>query len=521
MDKSPAILKQTKNKKYSRWILVRKVVQFFFLAVVIVLFLISRQDTPGNDLIDYFFRFDPLLAISSMVASRTFLLTSAIESGLAIILAIVAGRAWCGWICPLGTILDSTTIKKTNATKLPESLRSIKYGLLLMILTAALFGNLTLMFFDPLTIFYRSLTNVFLPILNQAVTVVENFLYPIPFFQDPLTWLESVLRPNLLPNSLQYFSQAILFGFVFFSILALNILAPRFWCRYICPLGGFLGLFSKFSIFRREVGESCRDCTLCSKRCPTGTINPNQGYVSDPSECTLCLECLKNCPDSTIKAHSPLKPGIRQSYDPSRRQLLISGAASIAGIALLKSGLEATHPQPFLLRPPGSTEDQILSTCLRCGECVRACPTNLIQPSGLNYGLEGLWTPTLVPEIGYCEFTCNTCGQVCPVAAIPALSIEDKQKTIIGKTFIDQNRCIAWADHKPCMVCEEMCPLPQKAVTLIEIEVTDPDGTKKTIKAPEVNRQLCIGCGICEYKCPVVGEAAIRVRLANPDLYAS
>ena len=501
------------------WIALRKAIQYLVLVGFIGLYLISRLNNPGNDWISYFMRFDPLLVLSNLLASRTFMLPAVVELILAIGLAVVAGRAWCGWLCPLGTILDLFTIKKASANKLPEALRSMKYGLLMAILTAALFGNLTLLFFDPLTIIYRSLSFAIMPALNQIVTGLEALLYPVPFFQDSITWLEGVLRPAVLPLALQYFSQAILFGAVFLGVIALNFLAPRFWCRYLCPLGGFLGIISKIAIFRREVGENCRDCALCSRRCPTGTINPAKGYASDPAECTLCLDCLKNCPDSKVKSHSPLAPAAWNAYDPGRRQILTAAVVSAAGVAVFHSSPNSVHPNLDLLRPPGASDDRILTTCLRCGICMRACPTNLIQPSGTDMGLERLWTPLLVPEMGYCEYSCNTCGQVCPVQAIPPLALEEKQVAVIGKAYMDQNRCLAWSDHKRCMVCEEMCPLPQKAVLLTSLDVIDPNGDKRTIQVPQVDRKTCIGCGICEFKCPVQGEAAIRVHSVDPTLY--
>ena len=125
--------------------------------------------------------------------------------------------------------------------------------------------------------------------------------------------------------------------------------------------------------------------------------------------------------------------------------------------------------------------------------------------------MEGVWTPVIVPRQGYCDFSCNACGQVCPVNAIPALNLEEKRQQVIGKAYIDQNRCIAWADKTDCIVCEEMCPLPVKAIQLVEASVINAEGSSVTVKQPQVNRERCIGCGICEYKCPLSSEAAIRV----------
>ena len=184
----------------SIWFSLHKGIQYLALLVFVCLFLISRQNNPGNYWIAFVMRFDPLLALSSMLASRTIILSSAVELLLAVALAIVAGRAWCGWLCPLGTTLDLFTIKKANTLKMPERLRSVKYGLLLVILMAALFGNLTLLIFDPLTILYRALTYTILPVLNQGLTGLETLLYPIPFLQDPITGLEGLLRPTIFPH---------------------------------------------------------------------------------------------------------------------------------------------------------------------------------------------------------------------------------------------------------------------------------------------------------------------------------
>ena len=118
-------------------------------------------------------------------------------------------------------------------------------------------------------------------------------------------------------------------------------------------------------------------------------------------------------------------------------------------------------------------------------------------------------------RLGYCSFSCNACGQVCPTGAIPPLSLEEKRQAVIGLAYIDENRCIPWADANDCIVCEEMCPVPQKAIRLEEQEVLNGRGESVTVQRPRVIRDLCIGCGICETKCPLIGPAAIRVYPAN------
>jgi len=184
-------------------------------------------------------------------------------------------------------------------------------------------------------------------------------------------------------------------------------------------------------------------------------------------------------------------------------------------VSLFQSDSLAKRESPFLVRPPGARENNLdavaLTRCIRCGECMRICPTGGLQPAVFEAGVEGFGSPVLIPRLGFCDYACTACGQACPVQAIPPLSLDQKRLQVIGRATIDQNRCIPWSDHRPCIVCQEMCPLPDKAVKLEEAEVVGPDGKLVKLQFPEVDRELCIGCGICEYQCPVSVQAAIRV----------
>ena len=519
----------TVKKKIGRWrpsgpwITARKVVQYLSLLVFVALFIGSRGAGWSGNLVNLAMRLDPLVMLANLLASRVFLISSALAL-VVVILSLVFGRAWCGWFCPLGTVLDLFSLRRWRGKRASpsESWRSIKYGLLFTILAASLLGNLTLLIFDPLTIFFRTLTTSILPAVDQVITAVEKLLYPVPFLAGPVSTFDAWVRPIILPSEPVYYRTALLFASLFLGVIALNVLAERFWCRYLCPLGGMLGIFSKFALFRRQVGEECKGCTLCSNICPTGTIDPAREYASDPSECTMCLDCLEACPRSGITFTPRLSMAEWREYDPNRRQALLALSAAVAGVALFRSSALSKREPPHLLRPPGAREvnpDVIgLSNCIRCGECLRACPTSGLQSAVSVAGLEGFATPVLVPRLGYCDYSCNACGQVCPVEAIPPLSLDEKRLTVIGKAYIIEHRCIAWSDHQPCVVCEEMCPLPEKAIQLEEAQVWGEDGAVVSVQLPHVLRERCIGCGICEYKCPVNGEAAIRIYVPETSL---
>ncbi len=411
---------------------------------------------------------------------------------------LLLGRVWCGWLCPLGTVLDLAGGASQDAPALRRWHRA-RFLLLAAILAAALLANQSLLVLDPLTLLTRALSPVLMlghwGLAARDAWIREGTLpvSPVPYLPGPLT-----------------------LGFLL-VVITLNWIARRFWCRALCPLGALLGLLARMSWLGRLVGQGCSACRLCVRECPMGAPDPGAGFSADPAGCIVCLTCHAHCPRDAVAFRGGRGwiwrwPG----YDPSRRQVLASLAVGGLGAWLLRAW-PSRGRSLSLIRPPGAREADLLSRCIRCGECVKICPTAGLQPILLGSGAEGLWTPALIPRLGWCSYDCNLCGQVCPTGAIPPLTLEEKRRAVMGVVRIDKDRCIPWAYLRVCTVCYDTCPLPEKAIELEKAEVVDELGQELIIQRPHVVEELCIGCGVCEYNCPVAGRAAIRVYAPQPQ----
>jgi MauM/NapG family ferredoxin protein len=500
------------KKTSRRWRWARLSVQTLLLVLFLYLLIGSRVGADTFLPSDLFFHLNPLTGLSAMLAEKRFIVPMLLGL-LAIGLTLLLGRAWCSWICPLGTLLEWTSLRRfRNARGHPSQWRQVKYLTLLAVLMGALLGTLSLLILDPITILFRTLTSGFIPGMNWLVTRTETYLYGHDALRGFLDGFDNFIRGTLLPAAEPYFVPSIALIVVFVGILALNAIRPRFWCRYVCPLGGLLGLVSRVSLLRRTVDqEKCNKCRRCARECPVNAIDSEKAYASDPAECTLCLKCVEDCPTGAIALHGQTEPVQPELEGLTRRQVLGSFGIMLAGVALLRLAPLLRGTEQRRLRPPGTSEDDVMKKCIRCGVCVNICPTRAIHPSGTGADYDGTWTPMVVPRLGYCNYTCNRCGEVCPTGAIPKLSLPEKQQTVIGKAEIDENRCIPWSQNVNCIVCQEMCPLTEKAIELDDVTVTNSEGLEVVVRRPVVIRDRCIGCGLCEHRCPVKGEAAIRV----------
>jgi polyferredoxin len=501
---------------WSHWRRVRQVVQVLALGLYIYLLFAALQRRAAFELADVFFRLDPLAALTAMLADRAWIPRLALAL-VTLALRLLLGRVWCGWLCPLGTLLDWIHITPHvsrltyHASRFTPNLRAVKYILLLLVFSFAVLGSTSLLIFDPITILTRTSTTVILPALTYAVTSIEKILYPVGFFQPVIDGIEKALRGPVLPVKQPAFGQNWLIALLFAGIVALNFLADRFWCRYLCPLGALLGLLAKVSFLRPVIGSACKSCGQCTRVCRVNAIEA-EPYTIIPSECVMCLECLAVCAQDSIGLRAQWQPDTQRDFDPTRRQVLAALATGAASVVVLRTDAQAQQPHPHLIRPPGAQDEgKFLSRCLRCSQCMKVCPTAGLQPSLVEGGLEGLWAPRLVPRLGYCDYGCNACGQICPSSAIPRLDLPSKRETIVGVAAIDRNRCLPWARGIPCIVCEEMCPTPQKSIRLEKVQAINDQGDAVVVQRPSVWPDSCIGCGICEYRCPLQGDAAIQV----------
>jgi len=497
---------------------IRALVQALALAAFVGLFVLAAVRSERKLPLRLPFMLDPLVAIATSISARR-IVTGAWFAAITLGLTFALGRVWCGWLCPLGSTLDAVSIrpKRTGPRPWPEALRWLKHFVLVTLVVMACFSSTLLLLLDPLSMTTRTLAVAAWPALNVAFGETQAFLYRVPFLQEPLIRVEEVLRAAVLPDFQPLYRLNLVVGLIAMGIVALEGLGSRFWCRSLCPLGALLGLVSKVAVVKRRVNDRCTACGRCASICPTGTIAVDAGYASDPAECIMCLDCARVCPADAIEFPVWLAPASWRTYDASRRDVVGGLLGATALVSLFGAADSAGEPDNHLLRPPGALDPELLDRCIRCGECMRGCPTAALQPALFEAGLEGLFSPILVPRLGYCDYSCNTCGRVCPTGAIPLMRLDEKRLWVIGHAYIDRERCIPWSGDGECSVCEEMCPVPVKAITLEEVEIEREDGGKFVVKRPHVRRHLCIGCGTCENKCPVSGEAAIRVFVTGPE----
>jgi len=480
----------------------RTIVQGLSLLLFSFLFILAAYHLPDWLPADIYLRLDPLLGLGAILARKEIILR-VLWSLLILGGTLGVGRFFCAYICPMGAsidFLDFLFFRKKVHRDFPkgESLRKVKFFLLFLFLSAAL-GGLSMGFFlDPISLLTRVYALFFYPLAITLLNLLMDLLRPL---LEVLGWVG--LARWHTPQPVFYL---VLFTFLIFAaIISLNRYAPRFWCRYLCPLGAFLALVSPLGLFKRRVHEQCNECRKCQKNCPMSAIGEDPRSTR-LRECIQCQTCSRVCPQKAITffpaTPKPIIGGEQAPIDFSRRGFLYSftGGLTLAYLAE-RTPFAPLRGKRQMIRPPGALpEEDFLKTCIRCGECMKSCITNTLQPCLWEGGLTGLWTPKLETRYAACEQNCNVCGKVCPTQAIRSVSLEEKNHAKIGTAVLRKEMCLVWAEDKICLICDEICPY--NAIVFRTIE-----GYRRPVVIPS----RCNGCGWCETKCPVKGESAIVV----------
>lgn len=447
-----------------------------------------------------FLMIDPLVSLSTAIASRSAVWSLA-SAAVILIVCVLIPRGFCGYLCPLGTTIDlfDWAVGK-RVTRFRVSGDGwwvhIKYYLLAGTLLCALFGVLVSGFFSAIPVITRGALFLFDPLQTGMYRGV-----------------------HLIPSMNIGHAISIL---MFLGVLSLGLMRPRFWCKYVCPSGAVFSLGNLFRVTERKVESSCISCNKCVEICPFDAIKPD--FTTRTTDCTMCQSCGGVCPTHAIKFVErwnvvELKvendPPTHETALGRRGFLSLAGgtAAAVAGAAGVSAGIKAfgadlDNPEaPRPVRPPGSVpEQEFLEMCIRCGECFKACPNNVLQPEGFQQGLEGLWSPMVVADWAGCESSCNACGQVCPTGAIRALPLEEKKVARMGLAIVNETTCLPFAGIEECDLCVQECNAAgyhaieyQQVLTEVDDNGVPIEGTGYS--APVVLADKCVGCGLCQTRC--------------------
>lgn len=418
---------------------------------------------------------------------------------LILVISLIFGRVYCSFLCPLGTLQDiiialsrKIGLRKNHSFQKPNNW--LRYSILILIVVAVLLGSMSLLnLLDPYSLTGRIFTSLVKPVFvwtyNAGAGVLKNFnIYLFP--------AERAFVP--------VFVVAVTLAFLIL-ILTMSARAGRLYCNTVCPVGAVLGLISRISFFKFTLDDNnCNECVRCVKVCKGGCIDA-QNKTIDSSRCVGCFNCLAACSQAAVSYHPFWEKEQGNKWSPARRGFLIGTiAATASGLFVFNTGLRnllgaghASQSQP--ITPPGSVGfNHFTQACTACHLCVSACPTKVITPSFLGYGISGLLQPHMNYEKSFCDYECNVCGRVCPTGAILPLPLPEKKFTQIGTVELRKDKCVVYVDKTNCGACGEVCPTHT-------INFTD----KENILYPEVDTQYCIGCGACQKACPTAPKSIV------------
>jgi ferredoxin-type protein NapF len=367
-------------------------------------------------------------------------------------------------------------------------------------------GIYLLTLLDPYSIFGRFLTYFGRPVM----LLINNLLAGILGKFDIYTFVNTPVTGFPL----------IVYSIPVVFLLLVGILSftkGRLYCNTVCPVGTFLGLISKISVFRLRFDDlNCTRCGRCSLVCKSSCIDFLNKEI-DQSRCVECFDCLKSCPDKALVYGLISFKKKEEPTDENKRKVIIGSALFLLGLSQRSAGQNKTAPVPkkastvkenrtSAVCPPGSASiSNFTGKCTACSLCIGVCPNNVLQPSFREYGYAGMMQPRMDYHMSFCTYECIKCLEICPTGALLPLSLDAKKLTQLGKAVFIKDNCIVKTEKTACGACSEACPT--KAVHMIPFE--------GKLVIPETKDEICIGCGHCEFACPTKPYKAIFVN-GNP-----
>ncbi|MDR1884012.1 MAG: 4Fe-4S dicluster domain-containing protein [Prevotella sp.] len=288
-------------------------------------------------------------------------------------------------------------------------------------------------------------------------------------------------------------------------------------CNTVCPVGAILGFIGRFSLFKVQIDENlCNRCGSCAMKCKASCID-SKNYSVDNSRCVDCFNCIGSCSKNAL-TFSPYRKKKKanvntgEKADSRKRQFLataittavyVPAALAQEKVAGLITGNKAPTRQTPISPPGSKSAEHLLRHCTSCHLCVSRCPSRVIKPAFMEYGIGGIMQPVMSYQKGFCNYNCTVCTDICPNGALLPLTVEEKNMTRIGRVNFTENICIVHTDETNCGACAEHCPT--QAVTMV------PYDGHEGLTIPHISPDICVGCGGCEFICPVRPYRAIFV----------
>ncbi len=373
----------------------------------------------------------------------------------------------------------------------------------------------------------------------RAAISLATLLFALPLGWKGASGIFIWLSPFIMLNSVIILKSYVFLNLAGVLVLLASFFRKRFFCSYLCPSGLCLDKISEISRFRASVHRKLPrtgavlaviSITAAFTGIPLlilldpqailhGFLSVFQGKTGVAAIISLAgfpvllavnyflphIWCGKICPlgglqDIAAEAGSAISKIRKEkdeernetAYRPARRYFIAAGAG-LAGGAIL-SGINKAHFNEGWIRPPGSIDPSTFGTlCIRCGNCIKSCPTGILKQHEDFADIISWLTPEVEYTNGYCIEDCNSCSKVCPTGSITLFSKDAKNSIFMGLAKVSDDECLL-SKNRECDRCKAACSY--KAV-----EISRKGSAGQLL--PEISRVRCVGCGACKVICPV------------------